>query len=156
MYRGAADLLYFCTILHFRYININIYTINLFIDLFMWLIEMKKKKQRSSLCVIFQSDSWPFALFRHPVFCFSAADHSDVSSSDRSRLLSHVCVRPSCCLHWLCFLHGPLCFSMPKFRFVHKPNMARYCCLWHLHWDEHPVLNGLNIWQYPSLCVLCL
>ena len=43
MYRGAADLLYFCTILHFRYININIYTINLFIDLFTWLIEMKKK-----------------------------------------------------------------------------------------------------------------
>lgn len=50
MYQGAADLLYFCTILHFRYININIYTIN-FVDLFMWFIEMKKKR-RSSLCFV--------------------------------------------------------------------------------------------------------
>lgn len=65
-------------------------------------------------------------------------------------------VRPSCCLQCLCFLHILLCFSTPKFMFVHKPNTARYCCFWHLHWDEHPVLNGLNIWQYPALSLLRL
>lgn len=129
MYQGAADLLYFCTVMHFRYININIYTIN-FAHWLVFVGDWNEEKRRLSLCVTFQS------------VC------------PRSSLFLFLC----CCL-FDCFqfvVFEPLCFSRPNITCVHKPNTASYCCFWHLHWDKQPVLNGLNIWQYLSLSLSCL
>lgn len=153
MYRGAADLLYFCTILHFRYININIYTIN-FVHWLVFVVDWNEEKTTVVIRCYFSVWFLTFRSVQTSSFLFLCCCFSDVFGSDWSCLLSHFCVRPSCCLQCLCFL--PLCFSMPKFIFVHKPNTARYRCFWHLHWDKHPVLNGLNIWQYPPRSLPCL
>lgn len=85
MYRGAADLLYFCTILHFRYININIYTINFVHCLF----EMKKTR-RSSLCVR-SSRSVQFVV---SLLLFIRTLAAPIAAVGFVRSLAHVCVGP--------------------------------------------------------------
>lgn len=67
MYRGAADLLYFCTILHFRYININIYTIN-FVHWFVLVVYWNEEKNDGRHSVSFSVWFLDLWLFSRPVF----------------------------------------------------------------------------------------
>lgn len=129
--------LYFCTIMHFRYINIKIY-IPLFFCYLCWT-EMKK----SSVCFVNSICSYLSTLG-----CFAA-----VFVLIFVLFFFFFVMFVTFILHCLCFFQKTLRFSMPKSLFVHKPNTC--CCFWHLHWDKQSVLNRLNIWQKP-LPPLCL